>query len=359
MSRARALAAELGDEPSHVLPVLYGLWNNELVAGRHASAYELASTFLELAERHGDDAIFVAHRAVAWPLFALGRFREAQAHLEEIVARYDPELHTELIRGYGEDPGIAGSSTLGLCSWYLGLADKAATTSQQAVIRARDLDHPLSLAYALLLDATLGQLSCDHSVAGERAGAARSVAGEYGLAAFEGWASVIHGWAIVMGGDADEGLRTMRDGLDATAASDSTIMRPYLLGLLADALACDGHVDEGLRALDEAVALVETNNERYFEAELNRIRGNLLLRKAGPSPVAAEEAFRRALEVARSQEAKSLELRAAVSAARLLASQERAREGCALVSGVYGSFTEGFDTRDLLEARRVMEELEV
>ena len=122
--RARALAAELGDEPSHVLPVLYGLWNSELVAGRHASAYELASTFLELAERHGDDAIFVAHRAVAWPLFALGRFREAQAHLEEIVARYDPELHTELIRGYGEDPGIAGSSTLGLAPGISGLPTK-------------------------------------------------------------------------------------------------------------------------------------------------------------------------------------------------------------------------------------------
>ena len=341
-----------------MLPVLYGLWNNELVAGRHASAYELASTFLDLAERHGDDAVFVAHRAVAWPLFALGRFREAQAHLEEIAARYDPDLHAVLIRVYGEDPGIAGSSTLGLCSWYLGLPDRAATASEQAVARARELDHPLSLVYALLLDAMLGQLSCDHSVTGERAGAARAVAGEYGLAAFEAWASVIHGWAIARSDDGDEGLKTMRAGLDASAASDSMILRPYLLGLLADALASDGQVEEGLRVIDEAVALVETNNERYFEAELHRLRGDLLLWKAGPSLVAAAAALLRALEVARSQEAKSLELRAAVSAGRLLASQERASEGCALVSEVYGTFTEGFDTRDLLEARRVIEELE-
>ena len=355
-ARARALAAELGDDPAHVLPVLYGLWNNELVAGRHASAYELAATFLDLAERHGDDAVFVAHRAVAWPLFALGRFRDAQAHLEEIVARYDPGLHTELIRVYGEDPGIAGSSALGLCSWYLGLVDRAATTSELAVKRARELDHPLSLAYALLFDATLGQLSCDHSVTSERAGAARAVAGAYGIATFEGWASVIHGWAIARGGDADEGLSTMQAGLDATAANESTITRPYLLGLIADALACEGRVHEGLRAIDEAVALVETNDERYFEAELHRLRGDLLLRKAEPSPAAAEEAFRRALEVARSQESKSLELRAAMSAARLLASQERANEGRALVSKVYGSFTEGFTTRDLVEARRLIEE---
>ena len=358
-ARARALAAELGDDPAHVLPVLYGLWNNELVAGRHASAYELASTFLDLAERHGDDAVFVAHRAVAWALFALGRFREARAHLEEIAARYDPDLHAVLIRVYGEDPGIAGSSTLGLCSWYLGLPDRAAATSEQAVAHARELGHPLSLVYALLLDAMLGQLSCDHSVTGERAGAARAVAGEYGLAAFEAWASVIHGWAIARSGDSGEGLKTMRAGLDATAASDATIIRPYLLGLLADALASDGQVDEGLRAIDEAVALVEANDERYFEAELHRLRGDLLLRTAaGSPPVAAEEAFRRALEIARSQEAKSLELRAAMSAARLLASQERASEGCALVSEIYGSFTEGFDTRDLREARRVIEELE-
>jgi predicted ATPase len=226
------------------------------------------------------------------------------------------------------------------------------------VARARELDHPLSLAYALLLDAMLGQLSCDHSVTGERAGAARAVADEYGIAAFEEWAAVVHGWAIARSGDADEGLKTMRVGLDASAASGSTIMRPYLLGLLGDALASDGQVDEGLRAIDNAVALVETNDERYFEAELYRLRGDLLLRTAQPSPVAAEKAFRRALEVARSQDAKSLELRAAVSAARLLASQKRASEGCTLVSEVYASFTEGLDTRDLLEARRMIEELE-
>ena len=202
------------------------------------------------------------------------------------------------------------------------------------MIRARDLDHPLSLAYALLLDATLGQLSCDHSVAGERAGAARSVAGN-GLAAFEGWASVIHGWAIVMGGDADEGLRTMRDGLDATAASDSTIMRPYLLGLLADALACDGYVDEGLRALDEAVALVETNNNGIFKpssiasaatcssesrAVAGCCRGSVSPGARGrPEPGS---------EIARAARG--------VSAARLLASQERAREGCASCPGSTG-----------------------
>ena len=150
----------------------------------------------------------------------------------------------------------------------------------------------------------------------------------------------------------------MRAGLDASAASDSMILRPYLLGLLADALASDGQVEEGLRVIDEAVGLVETNYERYSEAELHRLRGDLLLWKAGPSLVAAAAALLRALEVARSQEAKSLELRAAVSAGRLLASQERASEGCALVSEDYGTFTEGFDTRDLLEARRVIEELE-
>jgi predicted ATPase len=303
-ARARAVAASLGDAATHLLPVLYGVWNNELVAANHASGYELASTFLRLAEQHDDDAVVVARRAVGWSLFFLARLGEARTHFEEIGAHYDPARHGELIRTYGEDPGIAGASALSLCQWFLGLADQAAANGADAVERAVALDHPFSLVYALLIDAVRAQLACDVALASDRAQAARAVASEYRIPLWNAWATAVHGWAISKNGAPEGGRAEIRRGLDEAAATGATIFRPYLLALLAEAHAASNHVDDALHALDLAIADAHAHDERYFEPELHRLRGELLLRRPGTEPDTARHAFEQALELAMSSDAK-------------------------------------------------------
>jgi predicted ATPase/DNA-binding SARP family transcriptional activator len=358
-ARARALAAELGDATTHLLPVLYGLWNNELVAGNHAAGYELASTFLELAEQHADDAVVVARRAVGWSLFFLGRLEDARTHLKAIGSNFDPARHGELIRTFGEDPGIAGTSALALCQWFLGLADQAAATSADAVERAQALNHPLSLVYALLIDAMRAQLSGDVDLAAERAEAAVAVASDYGIPLFGAWATAVRGWAISKKGDPEGGLAAIRTGLDEAAATGAAILHPYLLALLGEALAETNQVNEGLQALDDGLAVADANDERYFEPELHRLRGELLMRRPNHEPGAAEEAFHRAFEVATAHGSKPLALRAAVSGVRLAAAQGRAADGYALLTSVYDSFSEGFEKPDLRTAREMLAQLDV
>ena len=278
------------------MPVLYGLWNNDLVAANHAAGYELASTFLRLAEQHHDDAVVVARRAVGWSLFFLGRLNEACTHFQEIEADYDPALHGELIRTYGEDPGIAGASALALCQWFLGLADQAAATSGGAVERAVALNHPFTLVYALLIDAMLAQLAGDSAMAGERAEAACAVAAEYGIPVWGAPATAIRGWAISKNGAPEAGAAAIRRGLDDTAATGAAIFHPYFLALLAEVHADSNQIDDGLAALEAGLTAADATDERCFEPELHRLRGELLLRHPDPDPEAAHDAFDHALE---------------------------------------------------------------
>ena len=356
-ARARAVAAALGDAARHLLPVLYGLWNNDLVAANHAAGYELASTFLRLAEQHHDDAVVVARRAVGWALFFLGRLNEACTHFQAVGAGYDPARHGELIRTYGEDPGIAGASALALCQWFLGLADQAAATSGDAVERAVALNHPFTLVYALLIDAMLAQLAADSAMAGERAEAVCAVAAEYGIPVWGAWATVIRGWAISKNGAPEAGVAAIRRGLEDTTATGAAIFHPYFFALLAEVHADSNQIHDGLQALEDGLTAADATDERYFEPELHRLRGELLLRHPGPDPEAAHHAFDHALELATACSAKPLALRAAVSAARLAAPPERATNGRRLLAEVYDSFTEGFNTHDLCAARETLAQL--
>ena len=356
-ARARELCAELGEGAADFLPVLYGLWNNELVAGMHASALELAEAFVNLAETHGDDAITVAHRAMAWPLLFMGRLTEAHFHLEEIAARYDAGRHEQLIRVYGEDPGIAGGAALALVHWLLGFPDRAAATMTDVLARARTLDHPLSLVYALFIDAMICQLRGDRPGAREQAEAAQTVASEHGIALFDAWATAFRGWALAATGQTEEGIATIRTGIEAAIATGSRAFYPHLLALLADAHARAAEIEDGLSVLDEALIAADANDERYYEPEIHRLRGELLLAQASPEQREAEAALRRASEVAQAQGAKALELRATVSLGRLLQSQGRNEEASQLLTDVYAGFTEGFATPDMEAARSMLEEL--
>jgi predicted ATPase len=191
----------------------------------------------------------------------------------------------------------------------------------------------------------------------EQAAAARTLATEQGFALWLAEGTFLYGWALALEGEGEQGMTTMRQGLAAFVATGSKTFQPYFLGLLAEASGQGRHPDEGLPLLTEAVAVIETTALRFYEAELYRLKGVLLLRQSVPDASQAEVCFHQALDVACAQQAKSWELRAATSLARLWRSQDKRQEAYDLLAPVYEWFTEGFDTADLMEAKSLLDEL--
>ena len=223
---------------------------------------------------------------------------------------------------------------------------------------AHELSHPYSLAVARDWAAFVFQVCRDVSAVHEQAEAAVALATEQGFPQWAAMGMSLRGWALAMQGQGEAGLAQIRQGTAAWRATGAALHVPYLCTLLADVCAHLGHTEAGLQALAEAHTLVEQHEERYWEAEVHRLRGVLLLRQPGTPQAEAEAWLQRALDVARRQEAKALELRAAMSLSRLWQQQGKRVEAYELLAPVYRWFTEGFDTADLQEARALLEELE-
>jgi predicted ATPase len=215
----------------------------------------------------------------------------------------------------------------------------------------------LSLAQALFYAAVMHQWRREVPATHAQATAATTLATEQGFAQYWARGTVLHGWALAMQGQSEAGLAATRQGLAAELATGATVWQPYFLGLLVEAYGADGHLGEGLHALAEALAVMDTTGGRFYAAELHRLKGALLLQLAVPDAAQAEACFHHALDVARQQQAKSWELRAATSLAHLWQSQGKRAEAHALLAPIYGWFTEGFDTADLQEANALLEEL--
>jgi predicted ATPase len=235
----------------------------------------------------------------------------------------------------------------------------------KALSLAQQLAHPFSLARTLYYDTFLAQLRRDALAVHTQAEAAITVATAQSFALVQSSGLIMQGWAITVQEHSPEGLVPIRQGLDLYRSTEAEVQRPHFLTLLAEASSLLGQPEEGLAALDEALTLMEKTGERYYEAELHRQLGKLLLRRAARSHPdqgsreqhEAETCFQHALDVARRQQAKSLELRAAMSLARLWQGQGKRVEARALLAPIYGWFTEGFDTADLQEAKALLAEL--
>jgi predicted ATPase len=241
--------------------------------------------------------------------------------------------------------------------WLLGYPDQAVTSSQAALDLAQQLDHPFSLVLALFYAATLRQFRQESDAARERAEAAIALCTEHGFVYYLAWAMIIRGWALAARGHGEEGIAQIRQALAADPSTEVTRDRLYYLALLAEACAEVGQTTEGLEALAEAPAMLAKSGVRWCEAELYRLRGELLLQRSMDPQGEAEAWFHQALDVARRQQAKSLELRAAMSLSRLWHQQGKRAEARELLTPIYGWFTEGFDTADLQEARALLDEL--
>ena len=361
--RARELCQHVGETPQ-LFPVLWGLWVFYVAQAEYQTALELGEQCLRLAQHVQDPALLVeAHCALEATLAHLGEGTRARAHCEQVITLYNPHQHRSLAFRYGGyDPGVSSRAhTAAWVLWFLGYPDQALTQSRAALTLAQELSHPFSLVWALLHSAFLHQLRREGQVAQERAEAAILLASEQGFAHELAIGTNVRGWALAERGQREEGVVQMRQGLDAQRATGAKIMEPYRLALLAEAYGKVGQEEEGLSLLAEALAVVDSTEERVYEAELYRLKGELTLQSNVQSLESrvkeAEDCFLKAIEIARKQQARSLELRATTSLARLWQSQGKRQEAHQILSEIYNWFTEGFDTKDLQEAKALIEEL--
>jgi predicted ATPase len=355
--QARALCQQMGETPE-LAPVLYGLWWFYLVRSQLHTARELGETLLRLAQRAHDPALAVAaHHALGFTWFNLGVLPAARQHLEEGSARYTPDLRRAPVFRIGQDPGVGCRGFAARTLWLLGYPEQALARLHEALALAHELSHPYSLAFVRAFAAFVSQCRRDVLATYEHAEAAVALATAQGFPLWIGLGTILRGWALAMQGQREEGLAQVRQGLAAWQATGAAVLVPFFCTVLADV--CDhlGDPEDGLQALAEAHTLVEQQEERWWEAEIHRLRGVLLLRQTGTSQAEAEAWLQRALAVARRQEAKSLELRAAMSLSRLWQQQGKRDEAQALLAPIYGWFTEGFDTADLQEAKALLDAL--
>jgi predicted ATPase len=355
-TRARELCQQVGETPE-LFPVLLGLWRFYLVRAEYQTARELAEQCLSLAQRVHDPSLLLgAHYALGATVYLLGELTPARAHLEQGLALYDRQQHHQLAFHYGMDLGVWCLSYVAWHHWLLGYPEQALTRSHEALTLAQELSHPHSLASALDYAAFVHCYRREGHATQERAEAGMALASEKGFPQFVALGMIMRGWALAKQGQGEEVIAQLRQGLAAFRAAGAEISRSRDLGLLAEAYGEAGQTEEGLTVLAEAMAAVDTTGERYWEAELHRLKGELLRRRASPTEE-VEACFQQALTVAQHQHAKSLELRAAVSLARLWQHQGRRADAHALLAPIYGWFTEGFDTADLQEAKALLEDL--
>jgi predicted ATPase len=363
-NRAWELCGQIGETP-HRFPVLYGLWVLHHVRAEHQLAGELGREWLHLAQHQPDTApLLMAHRVLGVSLLHLGELVAAQAHLEQSITLYEPQQHRSLAFLYGQDPGIASRVLMAWTLWLLGYLDQALKKSREALALAQELAHPFSLAFALLHAPVLHQLAREGQAAQERVEAAIALCTKQRFPFLLAIGAILQAWALTEQGQEKARIADMRQSLAVYQIIGAGLWLPYSLSLLAQAYQKVGQVQEGLTVLVEALSLVEKSGERWWEAELYRLKGELLREDESGLPFGTaegkkkespEDCFLKAIEIARKQKAKLLELRATVSLSRLWQAQGKHEEAHRMLAEIYGWFTEGFDTTDLKEAKALLE----
>ena len=354
-ARSRELCEQIGDT-SQLFPVLRGLILYHLVGGHLHTAYGLGEQLLRLAHAQQEPVfLMLAHYMLGQILFCRGELLSAHTHHMEALAIYDPQEHRTLALRYGVDLGTGSHNYLAWELWQLGYPDQALQHSQVARMLGQEASHPVSQAYTLVFAAVLHQFRREVPATQEQATAATTLGTEHGLTSWLGRGRVLHGWTRAMQGQREAGIAEMHQGLAADLAAGSKQFQPYFLGLLAEAHGEGRYPEEGLNVLAEAVAVMDATQLRFHAAELSRLKGALLLQQAVPDVSEAEACFQQAIKIAQHQQAKSWELRAATSLARLWQGQGKRVEARELLAPIYNWFMEGFDTVDLKDANALLE----
>jgi class 3 adenylate cyclase/predicted ATPase len=357
--RMQELCEQLGDSPEELFPAVLGLQAVHFVRGEIRRAHELAEQLLRLAHSAHDPALLLyAQWALGLTSYFMGEFLPAREHLESAITLYDPERHRPIAFRYvGIDAGVRCLVHAAWTLWQLGYPDQALRRGNEALALTQSLSLPFSLAWAEWFVGILRQYRREARAAQEHAESAIALCAKYGLTDALACATPVRGWAMAAQGHHEEGIAQMQEGLAMFRATGMELWRPYFFCLLADACIETGRLDDGLSALTEAMAAADEHEDRHYEVEIHRLKGDFLLRQDQSNAPEAENCFRRAVEIARKQSAKSLELRATMSLARLLAQQGRCEEARTMLVDIYNWFTEGFDTADLKDAKALLDEL--
>jgi class 3 adenylate cyclase/predicted ATPase len=353
-ARARELTSQIG-ESAELPRVLTGMADAYLVKGDLATSAEVATQALAAAERTGNAFdLLSAHHVVGMPLFHQGHFARALPHLEHSIRLYDPSAHGSLAYAAGLDRGVAAHGYAAWCHGCLGHPDRALAFSEEAVALAKRVEHPVSLADALLFAGNVHFERGELDRARQRAGELAGLAEQLGFPLYLGVGRFYRGFARVGLGEGEAGIAEMRQAMGELAAIGSGFGAPLFLCMLAEGLRTVARHDDALSTLALGVAQAEQQGEHWYDTELHRLRAEILLDMDGDAVAEAEALFGQSLEIARRQEARTFELRAATSLARLWQRQGKRDAARDLLAPVYAWFTEGFETRDLKEAKALL-----
>jgi len=301
--------------------------------------------------------LVAARSALGSTSFYLGAVATAHTHFTQGIALYNPQQYRASAFLYGNDAGVVCRSRGAWALWCLGYPDQGLAQNDEAVTLARQIAHPFSLAFALVLAAMCHAFRREKRCTQERAEAAMRLAKDQGFPFWVAHGALLRGWALTQQGKMQEGIEQCNQGLTAHRATGAENLRPNYLALLAEAHGTMRQPEAGLAVLTEALTLVDKTGERWYEPELYRLKGELLLQQTSDNATETENCFQQAITIAQSQQAKSWELRVTTSLARLWHSQGKCDEARQVLGDVCGWFTEGFDTADLIEAKALLDAL--
>lgn len=370
--RARELCQQIG-QTAQFVPILWGLAAFYYVRAELTTARELSEQFLQIAKDGNDTAFLLeAHQELGGTLFNLGEFSSALQYLQQGIDLYSPQQCRSHVMLYGQDPGVSCLSHASHTLWFLGYPDQALAKCRDSIALALDLAHPHSLAYVSIFTAITYQLRGEPQRTQQQAEAGLKLAVEHGFSIWKGIGEILQGWSIALQGKAKEGVTLIERGIALWRAVGAEVSLPYYLSLLAEAHGRAEDPQKGIKILDEALAVLSRTGDRWWEAELYRLKGSLILQAKKPAgevqdpgedqkqtfraliATEAETCFLKALSVARQQQAKSLELRAVVSLVQSWKKQQNVPEDQQLLLEVYNWFTEGFDSPDLQAAKALL-----
>ncbi|HXV83278.1 MAG TPA: AAA family ATPase [Candidatus Binatia bacterium] len=355
-ARARELCQQIG-ETQQLFTALRGLWVFYLVRADYRTAHELGTQLLNIAEAEQDPALIMeAHMTVGIPMFYLRQLTHARTHLAQSLALYNPQQHRVHAFRYGQDPGIAaaGFDAWALC--LLGYPSQGRKLMDETLKLAETQAHPFSLAYALHFASIVHRLCREPQLTEERAEAEIALSKEQGFPLFVAGGTAFKGWALVAKGEIEEGLSLMRWGIDAWQKTGAELARSYWLILLAETYEQTGRIEDGLSTVAQAFSAMNKNSEYFYESEVYRVKGDLLLHSHSTERE-AEICFRHSIDVARRQGMKLFELRAVSSLSRFLKENGKGPEALQLLREVHGGFSEGFDMPDLADAEMILNTL--
>ena len=364
LDRARAFieqAESLGEPPEDPLllfSVLYGFWVANYIGFNSDALLDLATECLALAEKRGTMVpLMLGHRLMGTSLMCTGALAESRAHYDQAIAIYEPAEHRALATRFGQDMRVAALSYRSWALWLLGFPEAAGRDAEQALKEAREIGQAATLMYALF-HTSFTHICCgNYAAASAEANELVPLADERGSLFWGSLGMLVQGCVLALTGKVSDAVHVITSGIIARRSTAATALEPFCLSYLAGAHAELDNFDDALYCIREAMTKVETTKESWFEAEIKRMAGEIALLLPDPDATKAEEYFEHALAVARQQQAKSWELRAAMSMARLWYDQGKRQQAHDLLAPVYGWFTEGFDTLDLKQAKALLDEL--